>query len=81
MPEDCGYIYKKYRLNFKSTQDVFFRMFCNAIYKMVDNMDIYKSLNTSIGTVIKNVEMLKFVTDHLKTNKCVIIQLKNFLVY
>ena len=48
---------------------------------MVDNMDIYKSLNTSIGTVIKNAEMLKFVTDHLKTNKCVIIQLKNFLVY
>ena len=31
-------------------------------------MDIYKSLN-SIGTVMKNPEMLKFVPDHLKTKK------------
>ena len=29
-------------------------------------MDIYKSLNISIATVIKNPEMLKFVPDHLK---------------
>ena len=28
---------------------------------MVDIMDIYKSLNISIGTVMKNTEMLKFV--------------------
>ena len=33
---------------------------------MVDIMDIYKSLNISIATVIKNPEMLKFVPDHLK---------------
>ena len=36
---------------------------------MVDNMDIYKSLNISIRTVIKNPEMLKFVPDHLKIKK------------
>ena len=36
---------------------------------MVDSMDIYKSLNINIGTVIKNPEMLKFVPDHLKTKK------------
>ena len=36
---------------------------------MVDskyNMDIYKSVNISIGTVVRNPEMLKFVLDHLK---------------
>ena len=36
---------------------------------MVDIMGIYKSLNISIGTVMKNPEMLKFVPDHLKTKK------------
>ena len=34
-------------------------------------MNVYKSLNISIGTVMKNPEMLKFVSDHLKTkNMC-----------
>ena len=32
-------------------------------------MDIYKSLKIDIGTVMKNPEMLNFVTDHLKTKK------------
>ena len=36
---------------------------------MVDSMDIYKSLNINIGTVLKNPEMLKFVPNHLKTKK------------
>ena len=36
---------------------------------MVDSMVIYKSLNVSIGTVMKNSEMLKFVPEHLKTKK------------
>ena len=36
---------------------------------MVDIIDIFKSLYTNIGTVIKNPEMLKFVLDHLKTKK------------
>ena len=39
------------------------------IYKMVDIIDIYKSLNISIGTVMKNPEMSKFVPNHLKTKK------------
>ena len=34
---------------------------------MVDVMDIYRSLNTSIVTVMKNLKMLKFGLDHLKT--------------
>ena len=33
---------------------------------MVDIMDIYKSFNISVGTVIQNPEMLRFVPDHLK---------------
>ena len=39
---------------------------------MVDSeyiASIYKSLNISIGTVMRNLEMLKFVPDHLKTKK------------
>ena len=36
---------------------------------MVDIMNIYKSLNISIETVMKNLEMLKFAPDHLKTKK------------
>ena len=30
---------------------------------------MYKSLNSSIGTVTKNPEMLKFVPDHLETKQ------------
>ena len=39
---------------------------------MVDceySMDIYKSAKISIGTVMKNPEMLKSVPDHHKTKK------------
>ena len=36
---------------------------------MVNSIDIYKSLNINIGTVMKNIEILKFVPDHLKTKK------------
>ena len=39
---------------------------------MVDseyNMGIYKSVNVSIRTVMKNLKMLKFFHDHLKTKK------------
>ena len=32
-------------------------------------MDVCKSLNISIGTVIRNPGMLKFVPDHLKAKK------------
>ena len=46
---------------------------------MVNSMDIYKSLNNSIGAVMKNPEILKFAPDLLKTN--VSMQLKNYLVH
>ena len=36
---------------------------------MLDSMDIHKSLNNSIGTVMKNPELLKFIPDHLKSKK------------
>ena len=65
---------------------LFFFTFLLSLYKMVDIMDIYKSSNISIGTVMNNAYMLKFFPDHLKTkitlsikpcswsrlNKCVI---------
>ena len=36
---------------------------------MIDSMDIYKSLNINLGTVMKIPEILKYVPDHLKTKK------------
>ena len=45
---------------------------------MVYIMDFCKSLNISTGTVMKNTEMLKFVTDHLKTKESASMQLKNY---
>ena len=36
---------------------------------MIDSMDIYKSLNINIGTIMKKPEMLKFVPDDLKTKQ------------
>ena len=48
---------------------------------MFDIMDIYKSLNISIGTIMKNPEMLKLAPDHLKTKKYVSMPLKNDLIY
>ena len=36
---------------------------------MIDIMNVYKSLNIIIVTVMKNPEMLKFVPDHLKTKR------------
>ena len=59
--------YKSYCLNFQSTGDSFFYF---ALYKMVDseyNMNVYKSVKKSIGKVMRNPKMLKFVPDHLKT--------------
>ena len=34
---------------------------------MVDNMDTYRSSNINIETLMKNSEMLNFISDHLKT--------------
>ena len=36
-------------------------------------MDIFKSLNINIGIIMKNPEMLKYVSDHLKTKKLCLI--------
>ena len=36
---------------------------------MVDSIDIYKSLNINIGAVMKNPDMLKLVSNHLKTKQ------------
>ena len=46
-----------------------FLLFLFNIYKMVYIMKVYKSLNISIVTVMKNSEMVKFVPNHLKTKK------------
>ena len=64
-------ILKKYCLKFKSIQDnfLFIIFFVCNIYKMVDSIGIYKSKNINMGTTMKNTEMLKFVSDHLKTKK------------
>ena len=48
---------------------------------MVDIMDVYKSLNISIGTVMKNPEMLRFISYHLKTKKMCKRQLTNHLIF
>ena len=44
------------------------------------SMDIYKSANISIGTVMRNTEMFLFFADHLKTKKCVNMHLKNYVI-
>ena len=43
--------------------------------------NICKSLNISIGTVMKNLEMLKFVSDHPKTKKMCKHAVKNYIIY
>ena len=40
---------------------------------------VYESVKISIGTVMKNPEMSKFISDLLKIKKCGNIQLKNLL--
>ena len=69
--EDRGYKYKNTVLNFSLLKAFFFffNFFCFAIYKMINSMDIFKSLIISVRTVMRNPEMVKFVPDHLKTKK------------
>ena len=58
--------------------------FCFAIYKMVDSeyiMGTYKPVKISIGTVTRNPGTLKFFPDHLKTKKCLSMELKSYLIY
>ena len=48
---------------------IILKFFLFSIFKMVDSMDIYKSFNINIGTIMKNLEMLKLVFDLLKIKK------------
>ena len=51
---------------------------------MVDSeyiMGTYKSVKISVGTVTRNPGTLKFVPDHLKTKKCLSMELKSYLIY
>ena len=43
------------------------------------SMDVYKSVRINIGTVIRNQEILKFVSNHLKTEKIFKNAVKNKL--
>ena len=72
-------VYKKI-LIFSLLKTVFFLLFF-SIGKMVDSMNICKSLNINIGTVMKNPEILNFVLDHLKTKQFVSMQTKIHLIY
>ena len=47
---------------------------------MVDIMDVYKSLDISIGTVMKNPEMINLFLIILKLKLCVSMQLENYLI-
>ena len=47
----------------------FFGFDIDAIVGREDSTNIYQSLNVSIGTVTGNLEIFKFVPDHLKTKK------------
>ena len=40
-----------------------------------------KFLNINIGTVMKNPEILEFVSAHVKTKKYITMQLKNYFIY
>ena len=48
---------------------------------MVDIMYIYKNLIIRFQTTMNNPEILRFVSNHLKTKKCLSMQLKYFLIY
>ena len=53
-------------LVFSLLKTVLFYLFRFNLYKMVDSeygMDIYKPVKISVGTVMRNSEMLKFVPE------------------
>ena len=58
-----GIYIKNVALNFSLCKAVFWKKIYFSINKMVDNMDIHKSVNINIKRVMKNPEMLKFVPD------------------
>ena len=73
-------IYKKYCPKIQSIHDSLFKLFLFSIYKMAENMSIYKSFNINIATLMKNPEMLIYVPDHLKTKKMCKHAVKKFLI-
>ena len=71
-------IYKKNTaLKFSLFKAVFFYIFWFGIYKMVDNMGIYKSLIINVETVTKNPELPKCFESSYSVGN----QLKNYLIY
>ena len=62
-------IYKKILPEFSNYSSFFFLLIWFVMYEMVGIMDIYKYLNISIGTVMKNQDMLKYVRDYLKAKR------------
>ena len=73
--------YKNIILIFSLARTAFFT-FVVLVYikKMVNsdyNPDNYKSLKISIGSIIKNPKMLRYILDHLKRKKILKEQLKN----
>ena len=60
------YIYKKVVLIF-SLLNMFFYFF--FLSYMIDSMGIYKSLNISIGAVMRNPDILKVFPNDVKTKK------------
>ena len=77
----CDMLPSDYCLNFQCIRDSLILLFLFSIYKIVNIMDVYKSLNISTRIIRKNPKMLKFAPDHLKTKKCENMQLKNYLMY
>ena len=45
------------------------------------SMDTHKSMKISIGTIMRNPKMLKFIPDYFKTKKYVGMQLKACIIY
>ena len=67
----CRYWFFNHGFNFQDyvCNGFLKQSFLFNIHKMVDSMDVYKYLNVSTGTVMKNPKVLELVSDHLKTKK------------
>ena len=64
-----GIFKKSIALNLSLFKVVFLKNILFCKYRMVDSININKSLNINIGIVMKKPEMLRLVPDHLKTEK------------
>ena len=71
MLEDRGYMQKLLSYILVYARQIFY-FFYFSIYEMVDSeysKDIYKPIKISIGTVIRNPEILKVLPYHFKARK------------